>query len=116
MNREEAKDKLRKLIAHEKSARKIGNADEAKAYARHIRMLCKRHNLTRRSLAEPKTKRLAQRAARPASAPKATTRNFHCSCGMCFTITTNVDAVGMVFLGLSVGVHEVLGHTIHEST
>lgn len=45
-------DKLRKLIAHEESARKIGSLAEAQAYAVKIQRLCNEYRITQSQLSE----------------------------------------------------------------
>jgi hypothetical protein len=47
------RDKLIKLIEHERSARAIGSIGEADNYARHIKTLMRRHKITKKSLREP---------------------------------------------------------------
>jgi hypothetical protein len=116
MTREAVKDKIRKLIAHEKSARKIGNAAEAKAYARHVARLCKRHSITRRSLTTPPAAKATRRPSathRPAS-PRSFTKSWQCSCGARISITFSHEAIGLLLQSLNLGAHIAAGHELTE--
>jgi len=99
MSNEAIKDKLRKLIAHEQSARAIGNVAEADAYARHVKTLLRRHGLTKKSLSQPERE-------------QPVTGAWLCSCG--FTLKLHIDAGGgnRSLLNALLFPHEGPGHKL----
>jgi hypothetical protein len=105
------KDKIRKLIAHEKSARAIGNAAEAEAYKRHANTLLRRHKLTRKALAE---------APKPAASdPLQQVRvsgSWKCTCG--FSITLHIELPELFarrMIASTFGPHRGAGHTLTQT-
>lgn len=77
---EATKTKIRKLIAHEQSAKKIGNFEEAAAYTAGIKRLLRKHKLTRKALAE---------MPKPSPAPQCLARvdgTWQCTCGFKTTL------------------------------
>jgi len=52
MDKETAKDKIRKLLAHSESAKRIGNKAEARAYRNRAALMMKKYGVTKSSLNE----------------------------------------------------------------
>ena len=84
------KDKLEKLIAHEKSAREMGNLDEAEAFKRKIQEL-------ERKEAELREER--------------NTRNrWQCSCGYELVLAIDASAGSQVMADIMLAPHRRAGH------
>ena len=102
MGNEVVKDKIRKLIAHEQSARAIGNVLEANAYATHVRKLLRRHKLTKKALNQPADK----------AAEADLCGAWKCSCG--FSLELEIRGMGLnpTFAVALLSPHRAAGHRL----
>ena len=103
MDKDNVKGKIVKLLAHEQSARKIGNVAEADSYATHAKTLMRRHKITKKSLTQP-------------TRPPAIKGEWICSCG--FSISLNIDAgaLGATMAEAMLAPHRGSGHKLQAVT
>ncbi len=99
----EIKDKIRKLLAHAESEKKIGNADAASAYRKKAESLLRTNNLTRRALKEPETFHVAG--------------EWICSCGARISLDLQCAAAGIAKLAnMILAPHHAQGHRLRKTT
>ena len=101
MDTETAKDKIKKLMAHQQSAKRIGNHDEARMYAQTITRLCRKYKLTRRCAMEP-----------PQIA--ALKGEYECSCGFSISLTINAGSATNILAEMMLGPHKQPGHVLKQ--
>lgn len=87
---------LQKLIAHEKSARAIGNIAEADAYARKI-------NDAKKTMPAPKP---------AAGKPARISGTWQCSCGTEINLDLDGSKSGQRLLDLMLAPHKAFGHRL----
>lgn len=93
------KDKINKLIAHEKSARQLGNIDEANAFRKKIQELKSKE-------AESAERQTNQARRRPHR------RRWKCSCGYELVLTDDDSAGTQVITDIMLSPHRGRGHQL----
>lgn len=102
MDKDNAKDKILKLTAHEQSARKMGNTAEADSYASHAKTLMRRHKITKKALTTPER------------AP-AVKGEWLCSCGFAISLDIDAGAMNNTIASMMMAGHTGKGHKLTRS-
>lgn len=107
LSQEKIKDTIRKLLAHEESARKINSIAEADAFATRAKSLMKKHSIKKKDL-------VAKASPTPMAATVPTNIKgvWKCNCGAEFSLNVSGSPAGVNFANAILAPHTVNGHVL----